>query len=181
MQAGLQAMDFTSPATRPLEGIVIQINISAGGIPKRAIAAGMITSRGLEGDAWAHPQIHGGDLQAILLITAEAVDELRSRGYPVFYGALGENLTTRGLDRRQVRIGQQFRIGGATVEITKARGPCAALDVYGPAIKQEIYDPLVKAGDPGSPRWGMSGFYARVIEPGPVHPNSAITLTAAAV
>jgi MOSC domain-containing protein YiiM len=78
--------------------------------------------------------------QAVLLIAAETIDELKARGYPVFYGALGENLTTRGLDRRQLRIGQQLRAGGAVLEITKVRGPCAALDVYGPAIKQEIYD-----------------------------------------
>ena len=88
----------------------------------------------------AHPEIHGGLRQAVLLIAAETIDELKARGYPVFYGALGENLTTRGLDRRQLRIGHQLRAGAAVLEITKVRGPCAALDVYGPAIKQEIYD-----------------------------------------
>jgi MOSC domain-containing protein YiiM len=138
----------------------------------------MITAVGLAGDAWAHPQIHGGPNQAILLIAAETVDELKSRGYPVFYGAMGENLTTRGLDPRQLRIGQQLRAGGALLEITKVRGPCTQLDVYGPAIKQEIYDQQVKAKDPTSPRWGMSGFYARVIKPGPVNPGDIVTVTA---
>lgn len=155
-------------------GTIIQINVSRGGLPKRAVASGMITPLGLAGDAFAHPQIHGGPNQAVLLIASETVDELRSRGYPVFYGALGENLTTRGLDRRDLRIGQQLRAGGAFIEITKVRGPCTALDVYGAAIKQEIYDQQVKAGDPSSPRWGMSGFYARVIRPGPVQPEDAI-------
>jgi MOSC domain-containing protein YiiM len=115
----------------------------------------------------------------VLLIAAEAIDDLKVRGYPVFYGALGENLTTRGLDRRQMRIGDQLRAGAAVLEITKVRGPCAALDIYGPAIKQEIYDAQVNAGDPTSPRWGMSGFYARVIEPGPVHPGDPIVLLSA--
>ncbi|MGC9945305.1 MAG: MOSC domain-containing protein [Bryobacteraceae bacterium] len=160
-------------------GVIIQINVSLGGIPKRPIAAGMISPLGLAGDAHAHPQIHGGLRQAVLLIAAETVDELKARGYPVYYGALGENLTTRGLDRRDLRVGHQLRAGGATLEIAKVRGPCAALDVYGPAIKQEIYDPLVKAGDPTSPRWGMSGFYARVIEPGPVHPDDPILILTA--
>jgi|SRR5579862_595345 len=139
----------------------------------------MITPLGLAGDACGHPQIHGGPDQAILLIAAETVDELRARGYPVFYGALGENLTTRGLDPRQLRIGHQLRAGGAVLEITKVRGPCSQLDIYGPAIKQEIYDPQVKAGDPASPSWGMRGFYARVIHPGPVSPGDAITLLSA--
>jgi MOSC domain-containing protein YiiM len=158
---------------------IVQINVSPGGIPKRPIAAGMITPLGLAGDACAHPGIHGGPYQAVLLIASETIDELKARGYPVFYGALGENLTTRGLDRRQLRIGHQLRAGGAVLEITKVRGPCAALDVYGPAIKQEIYDPRVKAGDATSPRWGMSGFYARVIQPGPVHPDDAVLILSA--
>jgi len=158
---------------------IIQINVSLGGLPKRPIASGTITPLGLAGDACAHPQIHGGPLQAVLLIAAETIDELKARGYPVFYGALGENLTTRGLDRRQLRIGHQLRAGAAVLEITKVRGPCAALDVYGPAIKQEIYDPRVKAGDSNSPRWGMSGFYARVIEGGPVHPDDAVLILSA--
>jgi MOSC domain-containing protein YiiM len=155
---------------------IVQINVSPGGIPKRAIAAGMITPLGLAGDACAHPGIHGGALQAVLLIASEAIDELKARGYPVYYGAMGENLTTRGLDPRELRIGQQLRAGGAVLEITKVRGPCTALDVYGPDIKQEIYDPRVQAGDATSPRWGMSGFYARVIQPGPVHPGDAVVI-----
>ena len=168
-----------SPITRrDAEGVIIQINVSLGGLPKRPIAAGVITVSGLAGDACAHPQIHGGPQQAVLLIASEVVDELRARGYPVFYGALGENLTTRGLDRRQLRIGQQLRAGNARLEITKIRGPCAALDIYGPAIKQEIYDREVKSGDPRSPRWGMSGFYARVLRPGAVRVDDIISIEA---
>jgi MOSC domain-containing protein YiiM len=161
------------------DGVIVQINVSPGGIPKRPIAAGMITPLGLVGDACAHPQIHGGLRQAVLLIAAETVDELKALGYPVFYGALGENLTTRGLDRRQLRIGHQLRAGAAILEITKVRGPCAALDVYGPAIKQELYDARVNAGDPTSPCWGMSGFYAQVIQPGAVHAECPILILTA--
>jgi MOSC domain-containing protein YiiM len=157
-------------------GQIVQIGISRGGIPKRSIPQGIITPLGIEGDLCAHPQFHGGPNQAVLLIAAEVVDELTARGYPLFYSALGENLTTRGLDRRQLRIGDRLRVGGATLEISKVRVPCDTLDIYGPTIKQEIYDKRVKAGDPTSPRWGMSGFYARVIEPGPVCVNEAILL-----
>jgi MOSC domain-containing protein YiiM len=160
-------------------GVIVQINVSAGGIPKWPIAAGTITPLCLAGDVWAHPAIHGGPRQAVLLIAAETIDELRARGYPVFYGALGENLTTRGLDRRELRIGHQLRAGGAVLEITKVRGPCAALDVYGPEIKQEIYDERVNAGDATSPRWGMSGFYACVVHPGFVHPDDEVAILTA--
>jgi MOSC domain-containing protein YiiM len=159
-----------------MTGHIIQINISRGGVPKRPIPEGVITPLGLEGDMFAHPEIHGGARQAVLLIAAETVDELIARGYPLYYGALGENLTTRGLDYRQLRIGQTLRAGGAILEITKLRAPCSTLDVYGPTIKQEIYDARVKAGDHTTPRWGMGGFYASVIEPGPVHTNDIIAV-----
>jgi len=161
-----------------MQGTILQINRSPGGLPKHAISEGLITPLGLEGDLHAHPAIHGGPHQAILLIASEVVDELTARGYPVFYGALGENLTTRGIPIRDLRIGDQLRAGAALLEITKPRGPCSALHIYGEAILREIYDPQVKARDYTSPRWGMSGFYARVLQPGPVRANDIIELVA---
>jgi MOSC domain-containing protein YiiM len=41
-------------------------------------------------------------------------------------------------------------------------------------MRAEIYDARVKAGDADSPRWGMSGLYAAVIEPGLVRPDDII-------
>jgi len=161
---------------------LLQINVSPGGIPKTPIDEGRVTPLGLEGDSWAHPKIHGGPRQALLLITREAVDDLIGKGYPLFYGSLGENLTTDGLDHRTLRTGQRYRIGQEVViEMTKPRGPCNTLDVYGSSLKYEIYDSLVKAGDPASPRWGMSGFYASVVEGGLILPGAPITLLDQAV
>jgi|SRR5579871_5719424 len=162
-----------------MEGRIVQVNISPGGLPKRPVASGFITPLGLTGDGHVHPEIHGGPMQAILLVAAETIDELRTAGFPVFYGALGENLTTRGLDRREVRIGHQFRAGEAILEITKPRGPCSQLSVYGPDIQAAIYDSQVKARDFTSARWGMSGFYARVIQPGMVRTDDPVTLYSA--
>jgi MOSC domain-containing protein YiiM len=142
--------------------------------------AGFIDTLGLEGDSHAHPTIHGGPRKAILLIASEIVDDLAARGYPVFYGAMGENLTTRGIDIHALRIGDRLRAGGALLEITQPRGPCMQLDVYGPAIKDEIYDLRVQSLDAASPRWGMSGLYASVIEAGEVRPGDAIEVLAKA-
>ena len=159
-----------------MEGSIVQVNISPGGLPKRAIDEGWITPLGIEGDLHAHPGIHGGPLQAILIIAAEIVDSLTERGYPLFYGAMGENLTTRGIAIRDLRIGDQLRVGGAVLEISKPRGPCRALDIYGSSLKADVYDTRVKQRDPSSPRWGMSGLYASVVRPGPVRAGDPVAL-----
>jgi MOSC domain-containing protein YiiM len=156
-----------------VQGTIVQVNISRGGVPKLPVPEAVLGTLGLEGDSHAHPEIHGGTVQAILLVTLEGIEELIDQGYPLFPGALGENLTTRGLDRRQIRIGQQIRAGSAMLEITKPRGPCATLDVYGAALKREI-----KTKDPSSPVWGLSGFYARVLSPGIVRADDIIEVVA---
>jgi MOSC domain-containing protein YiiM len=157
-------------------GTIVQINVSPGGIPKRPVAKAEVTPEGIRGDCWAHPQIHGGPKQALLLITSEGIQELIAQGYPLYAGALGENLTVAGLDRREMRIGQRYRAGEVLIELTKIRSPCATLDVFGPAIKQAVYDAQVNAGDVSSPRWGLSGFYARVLRAGVVRPRDIIQL-----
>jgi MOSC domain-containing protein YiiM len=159
-----------------MQGTIVQVNISPGGLPKRAIPEGWITPLGIEGDLHAHPNIHGGARKAILIIASEVVDSLIARGYPLFYGAMGENLTTRGIDIRRLRIGDQIRAGGALLEITQPRGPCSALDIYGESLRLEVYEQKVKQRDSTSSRWGMSGFYASVATPGPVRAGDPVSL-----
>ena len=158
-----------------MTGTVLQVNVSQGGIPKREVASGELTPAGITGDSWRY-RFHGGPKQAVLLITIEGIQELAGRGFPLYPGALGENLTTQGLDRRTLRFGQRLRVGGATIELTKMRQPCATLDVYGPGIQAAMYDARVVKGDHTSPLWGLSGFYASVVEPGTVRPGDTITL-----
>jgi MOSC domain-containing protein YiiM len=162
-------------------GLIVQISISPGGIPKRAITEAMVTREGIVGDGWAHPRFHGGPKQAILLMCAEVIEQLRAGGYAVFHGALGENFTVRGLDHRALRPGQRFRAGQAVIELTKVRVPCETLDVYSSSIKAAIYGKAVKAGDTTSPLWARSGMYASVVQPGVVRPDDIIALMDAAV
>ena len=154
---------------------VVQISRSPGGLPKRGVREARIGPLGIEGDRHAHPKIHGGPHQALLIVCAEVVEELSEEGYPLFFGALGENITTRGLDRRTLRQGQRYRLGSEVViELTKPRGPCKALDVYDERLKSVVYDAEVKARNPRSPRWGMSGFYASVVTGGLLLPGAQI-------
>lgn len=155
---------------------VVQLSISQGGVPKRAVPSAEATHGGIVGDGWRHPQIHGGPSKAVLLITAEGVEELAAQGFPVYPGALGENITTRGLDRRSLRLGQRYRIGEAVIELSEIRVPCGTVNVYGKGIQAAMYDAQTRAGDPASPRWGLSGFYASVVCAGLIHAGDAISL-----
>jgi len=162
-------------------GKVAHIQISPGGLPKTAIARAVVGPLGIEGDGHRHSHIHGGPRKALLLLAREALDELAARGYPLFPGALGENLTTEGLDHRTLRAGQRYRIGSDVfIELTEPRGPCSALDRYGSGLKDAVYDSRVKAGDSGSPKWGMSGFYAAVLREGVIEAGAPVFLVAAA-
>jgi MOSC domain-containing protein YiiM len=156
-------------------GTVLQVNVSRGGIPKQSIPSGELTAAGIAGDAWRFP-FHGGARKAILLVTIEGIDELVSQGFPLFPGALGENLTTQGLDRRALRLGQRLRVGDAAIELTMVHTPCATLDVYGTGIQAAMYDARVQQGNHESPLWGLSGFYASVVQAGGVRSGDAIVL-----
>jgi MOSC domain-containing protein YiiM len=165
-----------------MTGTIVQISTSRGGLPNHPLATGDLTPLGIAGDVHAHPELHGGPRQAVLLITGEGIDELKALGFPLFYGALGENITTRGIDRRTLRTGQRYRLGQAVIELTRIRVPCSQLDVYGAGeIQKAIYDAEVKAGDPSSPRWGLSGFYASVAQPATIRTGDPIVLLDEAV
>lgn len=161
-----------------MTGILKQINRSDGGLPKRAVEGRVMLSEvRVDGDRWRNLVVHGGPRKAVLMASAELIDSLAARGFPVFYGAIGENLTVSGLDPHMWRAGQRYRVGqDAVIELTTLRSPCRNLDVYGPEIKAELYDPQCKAGDIASPRWAHGGFYARVVRPGVIQAGDRVVL-----
>lgn len=155
---------------------VVQLNISAGGLPKLPIESALAGRLGLEGDGHAHPKFHGGPTRAVLLITLEGIDELCAAGLSVAPGAMGENLTIRGIPRQSMRIGQRYQAGECILELTSVRVPCRALDACSPGLKRAVYDRAVKSGDAASPKWGLSGFYASVVQPGLIRANDKIAI-----
>src|SRR5438309_9822998 len=143
-----------------MRGQIVQVNVSAGGVPKRPIPQVFIAPLGLEGDGHAHPNIHGGPKKAVLVVSAEAVDALIANGFPLFYGALGENLTVRGIESRWLRAGQRWRAGQAIVELTTLRIPCSALTAYDlpdRTLRSAIWDDSLRAGNTSSPLWALAG------------------------
>ena len=157
---------------------VLQLAISRGGVPKLPILEAHVTPLGIAGDVQKNRKYHGGPNQALLLITDEGIEELKAAGFPVYPGALGENVTTVGLDRRDLRLGQRYRLGDVEIELTKMREPCRTLHPYGLSIGKAVYDADVKAGRPISPRWGLAGFYVKVLRTGVIRPGDPITLLA---
>lgn len=167
-----------------LIGEIIQVSVSPGGMPKWPIPAGEIHTLGIEGDAHAHPRFHGGPRKALLLVSDEDLAELRELGYNVIPGSLGENLTVRGMNFRELRSGMRLQAGAAIVELTTLRVPCRSLDVYnadGKQIQGELFDAKAKAGDPTTPRWARGGFYASVVQAGSVRPGDILKLLDLAV
>jgi MOSC domain-containing protein YiiM len=159
-----------------MQGRIVQINVSAGGVPKKPILTATVGPLGIVGDDHANPQFHGGPRKALLLIASEVIQTLQAEGWPLFHGALGENLTTSGLDHKSWRPGMRFRVGEAEIELTTPRHPCATLNPYGRGIQKRIFDELVKAGDPRSPRWGEAGFYASVQRGGNIRNGDIIEM-----
>src|SRR5580704_17435187 len=159
-----------------MNGILKQINRSNGGLPKWAVPGPvMLHEDRVEGDRWRNRLIHGGPNKAVLMASAELINDLAARGFPVCYGAIGENLTVSGLNPHMWRAGPRYRVGpDALIELTKLRTPCANLDVYGPEIMTELYDAACNAGDIASPHWAHGGFYARVLEPGMIQAGDAV-------
>ena len=157
-----------------MTGIVEQLSISKGGVPKYPMLQAWAGPLGLEGDVHSHPDIHGGPLQALLLISREDLDALREQGFPVVPGSLGENLTTSGIDFRQLRPGMRLRAGDAVIELTKVRRPCDQLEVYNGGEQGRIQKAVLAVA-------GRSGYYASVVQAGAIRPGDTIALIDAAV
>jgi MOSC domain-containing protein YiiM len=131
-------------------------------VPKTAVQRAEVGRLGIAGDAHRF-RLHGGPDKAILLVASEVVEELRAEGWPVFYGALGENFTTRGLDHRAWRRGQRYRSGDVVIELTTAREPCRTLNPYGRGMQKRLRE-----------KPGESGYYAAVLAGGILLPDAII-------
>lgn len=81
------------------------------------------------------------NLRQVHLVHAELHDELRTRGFDVPPGAMGENVTTRGVPLLTLPRGTRLRLGeDAVVELTGLRNPCAQLDGLLPGLMAAVLD-----------------------------------------
>ena len=113
---------------------------------------------------------NGPNLRQVHLIHAELFEELADKGFAVGPGAMGENITTRGIDLLGLSRGTRLRLGSAAViEVTGLRNPCHQLNGFAPGLMDAVLD---RASDGTLIR--KAGIMAVVVAGGVVRCDDAI-------
>ena len=162
-------MDQPTPksAVPGAPGRLESIQISSGGVPKRAVSGSVeITANGVSGDRQRDLRIHGGPDRAVCLFSLEVIDELRAQGHPIDRGTTGDNLTLVGVEWSEVVTGTRLRVGEVLLEVTRPANPCR--NIAGSFADGDFSRLSAKL------HTGRSRMYARVIEPGRVQPGDAV-------
>ena len=151
-----------------MHGRVVQVNLSGGGVPKRAVDQARVGRLGLDGDAHHHDTVHGGPHRAVCLFATEAIERVRADGHVgVGPGAVGENLTTEGIELARLAVGARLQVGEQVVlEISGPADPCDVIKGAFTAGKSGRISILLHPDD--------SRMYARVLAEGEVRPGDAI-------
>ena len=142
----------------------------------------LIAGEGVEGDAHRGVTVkHRSrvkadptqpNLRQVHLIHRELFDELRPKGFEVSPGAMGENITTQGIDLLSLPRHTLLKIGpSATLQVTGLRNPCTQLDDYQTGLMSALID---KDSDGNLIR--KAGVMAIVVTSGKVKPHDAIEI-----
>jgi MOSC domain-containing protein YiiM len=141
-----------------MTGRIVSLNRSAGGVPKQAVDAAIVTADGMEGDHQRDLRHHGGPDRALSLYSLDLIEQLQREGHPIAPGTAGENVTIRGVDWRDVAPGAHLALGDVEIEITSFATPCK--NIRGSFVDEDI----TRISQKLHPGW--SRVYARVVVPG---------------
>jgi MOSC domain-containing protein YiiM len=85
----------------------------------------------VKGDVICNREHHGGIEQAVYGYSLKHYDYFKEIYSDLDFetGIFGENLTIDDLDETNIHQGDVFKVGGAILEVTKARNPCMKLGV----------------------------------------------------
>ncbi len=176
------AVNDQTSRPRLAEGVVSHVAADGthrfGKQPRAAIR--LVAGLGEEGDAHAGVTVkHRSrvardptqpNLRQVHLIHAELFEELRGKGFDIAPAAMGENVTTRGLDLLGLPRGARLRIGSAAlVQVTGLRNPCRQLDEYRPGLMAATLE-----RDAAGNLVRKAGVMGVVLEGGEVRPGDAI-------
>ena len=162
----------------PVRGRVVHVHLKpregrARGLPKRAAPELTITPEGVQGDfnRWRSEEANGDPDQAVLLLTEEILSALRTEGWPVQAGELGENLTLADLPPDAFQPGARMRVGEVELEVSKPCDPCTVLFTL-PYVGAERGPAFLRTLK------GRRGWFARVVRGGTVRPGMPVEVTA---
>jgi MOSC domain-containing protein YiiM len=146
-----------NPGTREAAiGKLIAVCVSPGSIPKRMVSVVRVTRDGLAGDGHAHAK-HNRPERAVSLFDLEILTQLQKEGFPLYPGAIGENLTVAGLHVQRLPPGALLEIGDVLLRLEDPRKPCYVLDAINPSLKDVIA--------------GRCGYMASVVRGGIIRPG----------
>jgi len=121
----------------------------------------------LAGDAQADLENHGGADKAICVYPQEHYPYWeKTLNLNFSPGDFGENFTTQEVMEADICIGDIFRIGSATVQVSQPRQPCWKLAKRWGVKKLPLH----------VQETGRTGWYFRVLEEGEVRANASIEL-----
>lgn len=139
-------------------GRIASLHRFGGGVPKLSVTEALVTSDGMAGDKQSDRRHHGGPDRALSLYSAELIEALGAEGHPIVPGAIGENVTIRGLDWRRMQPGARLQLGKLAIEVTSYAAPCTTIRG---AFAGEDFTRVSHKVHPG---W--SRVYARVLNSG---------------
>lgn len=146
-----------------MSGVLVQVNVSPGGMPKLPVTEAMVCFDGVAGDWQKNRKYHGGRERAVCLFSEELYAWLREEHQiNLANGSVGENFTTRGIDLLALGEGDQLQVGGCVIEITNVRVPCKNLNQWGPGLMKAIN--------------GRSAWVCKVVREGVVRGGDRITV-----
>ncbi len=135
-----------------MTGQVIAVAVSATHTMSKPVCdrVRLIEGHGVEGDAHMGTTVKhrsrvrsdptAPNLRQVHLMHAELFDELRTKGFDIAPGQMGENITTRGLDLLALPRGTCLHIGNAAIELTGLRNPCTQLDGLQPGLMEAVLE-----------------------------------------
>ncbi|MEO0844992.1 MAG: MOSC domain-containing protein [Cyanobacteria bacterium J06648_1] len=111
----------------------------------------LISGLGVEGDAHLGETVkhrsrvaknpQQSNLRQVHLIHSELHDELKSKGFDVLPGQMGENITTQGIDLLRLPTDTVLKIGNtAAIQVTGLRNPCVQLDNFKQGLMAAVLD-----------------------------------------
>ncbi|GIU25239.1 MOSC domain-containing protein [Shewanella schlegeliana] len=129
-----------------------------------------VATHAVAGDSQADPKHHGGMERVLHHFPREHYGQYRRWDLMNSFKdapAMGENISTVGLDETQVNIGDIIKIGEVELQVTQPRSPCFKLNLqfghndFALAMQQS----------------GRCGWFYRVLKPGTIYETDSIVLS----